>query len=112
MRNTLSVLTISLLAALPAPAGTVSLAPTRDATLVESDEGRLADARGPHLRAGRTAQGVGSTRRALLAFDVAGAVPRGAGVLGVTLILYKSGGLSVTTDITLHRVTRDWGEGG
>ena len=96
----------------PLMAGTVSLAPVQDTTLIETGDGSLADARGPYLRVGRTNQGTGSSiRRALLTFDVAGSVPRGARVVSATLILYKFGGTPGPIDVTLHRVTADWGEG-
>jgi hypothetical protein len=93
-------------------AGTVSIAPGRDVTLIESTDGTKADGQGPHFRAGRTNQGSFSIRRGLLAFDVAGALPQGARIVGVTLILHMSGS-NVSQDlVSLHRVIDDWGEGG
>jgi len=92
-------------------AGTVSLAPGRDATVIESTDGSLADGQGPHFRTGRTSQQNHSVRRGLLAFDVSGAVPRGARIVRVTLILHMSG-VNVSSDlVSLHRVVDDWGEG-
>jgi len=93
-------------------AGTVSLAPGRDATLIESTDGSLADGQGPHFRTGRTGQGSFSIRRGLIAFDVTGAVPQGARILGVTLILHMSGQNDNPDLVHLHRVLEDWGEGG
>src|SRR4029453_9619768 len=65
-------------APLVARAGTVVLVARRDATLIESASGSLANGAGPFLFAGRTSQSSESIRRAVLAFDVAAAVPRGA----------------------------------
>jgi len=95
-----------------AEAGTVSLTPSRDATLIESTDGSLADGQGPHFRTGRTSQGNNSIRRGLIAFDVTGALPRRARIVRVTLILHMSG-VNVSSDlVSLHRVVDDWGEGG
>lgn len=94
----------------PAEADTVTLNPIQDATLYEQAEGTLANGAGQYLFAGRTS--TPRTRRALLSFDIANAVPAGATVTSVTLTLNMSKTVAVTHAHSLHRVLRAWGEGG
>lgn len=91
-------------------AQTIELQPVMDGTLYEHPSGALANGSGSHLFAGRTAQPF--ARRALLAFDVASAIPAGATILSVELQLDASR-VADSTDrtIRLHRVTESWGEG-
>jgi hypothetical protein len=87
------------------------LVAARDNTLIESPSGERSNGAGPAIFAGRTSQSLNSIRRALLAFDVADAVPAGAIIESVMLEL----DLTVSNDepaiLSLHRVLRDWGEG-
>ncbi len=90
--------------------------PLRDNTLIERDEAPelRSNGAGPVLRAGRTGEGANSVRRALLAFDIAAAVPRGATVTGAWLNLEVTdvppdGVASVA--VRAHRLLADWGEG-
>ena len=56
----------------------------------------------------------GSPRRALLRYDVAGAIPAGSRVHRAALILHSSGAAQSETmarEFSLHRVLSDWGEG-
>jgi len=56
--------------------------------------------------------GMGSPRRGLIEFDIAGNVPAGSVVTGVELTLFVGNApLASFHDISLHRLTRDWGEG-
>ena len=87
----------------------VALTPVKDNTLYESDTGALSNGAGDHLFAGRTRQG--ANRRALLAFDVAGAVPEGATLDSVHLTLHMSRTAGEAHTVALHRVLADWGEG-
>ncbi|MCH8087416.1 MAG: DNRLRE domain-containing protein [Chloroflexi bacterium] len=64
---------------------------------------------GVHLFVGNT--GTGSTRRAVIAFDVAGAIPAGATIIGATLTLHMSRSQAGPQAITLHAILADWGEG-
>jgi hypothetical protein len=53
-------------------------------------------------------------RRALVRFDVAGSVPAGAMITGVTLSLNLDGAAQTenqSRDVGLHRLLADWGEG-
>ncbi|MFZ4575885.1 MAG: DNRLRE domain-containing protein [Phycisphaerales bacterium] len=88
----------------------VSLFPRKDASLFEPDlpTAQLSGG-GGQLFVGRT--GSGRIRRAMMQFDVAGAVPAGATITAVELQLtvnQTNAGPAVTT---LHRMLADWGEG-
>ena len=98
--------------ALPEGAVSVSLHPSKDNTLIEDAEGLLANGSGQHIFAGRTNQP--AIRRALVAFDVASAIPAGATVHSAQLMLYMSrtGNVFSPSQIELYRVTASWSEGG
>jgi hypothetical protein len=90
--------------------------PLQDNTLVErvAASEQRSNGAGPVLRAGRTAEGANSVRRALLAFDVAGALPAGATITAAWLTLEVTdvaldGAASVA--VRAHRLLADWGEG-
>ena len=107
MKHT-AVLVLAALLSAPAHAGNVVLAPIKDATL-HSENGTLANGAGEHFFAGRTA--LGANRRALLQFDVAGAIPAGATIVSAELRLNMSMTAASAVDVALHRVTASWGEG-
>lgn len=88
-----------------------TLLASKDNTLYESSLGNLSNGVGEYIFAGRTASGF--IRRALMAFDVAGAIPPGATISSVTLTLEMSreAAASGAEDVTLHLVSEDWGEG-
>lgn len=92
-------------------ADSVLLEADRDATLVESTDGSLANGAGPVFFAGRTGQSSASRRRALIAFDVASALPEGAQVTGAELQLVLTPSNPALVDVTLHRVLSPWSEG-
>jgi len=94
-----------------ASADMVTLVPARDATLIESTTGNFANGSGPALFAGRIAASSQFLRRSVLAFDVAGAVPRGSTVISVRLAMNVSSTNPGPAEIRLHRVLADWGEG-
>jgi hypothetical protein len=101
-----------LLVAVSAHADVVQLSCDRDNTLYESATGALSNGTGPTMFAGRTAQASNSRRRAVLHFDVAGALPAGAAIVSATLALQMSqAGTPGAQAIELHRVLFDWGEG-
>ncbi|MDJ0867463.1 MAG: multicopper oxidase domain-containing protein [Myxococcota bacterium] len=93
----------------PASADVATIAATRDNTLYEPFE-ELSNGAGAHFFAGLT--NGAATRRGLLAFDVAGAIPAGSTITAATLTLHMSRSLAGDTDVTLHRLLADWGEGG
>lgn len=103
---------ILTLVALPRPGSAKTLGfALRDATLIESPTGSLANGAGPHFFAGRTGQASGSIRRGLVFFDVAAHVPPGATVRAVRLTLHMSQSNGGPVSTSLHRVVADWGEG-
>src|SRR5258708_765354 len=75
---------------LPARADQITLTPLRDNTIF-SESNSLSNGAGGGLFAGNTNNG--ATRRALLAFDVAGSVPAGSTITGAQL------GMRVTMSI-------------
>ena len=86
--------------------------PIKDNTLYQYDpaEGDVSNALGNHFFAGET--GMGELRRGVLAFDIAGNIPAGSTILGVTLSLNMSRtGLNDARNIELHKMLADWGEG-
>jgi hypothetical protein len=86
--------------------------PIKDNTLYEYDpaEGDHSNALGQHFFAGETA--MAELRRGVLAFDIAGSIPSGSTILGVTLSLNMSRtGLDTARTVELHKLLADWGEG-
>lgn len=93
-------------------AGSVTLEPVRDNTLFEDADGDTSNGAGPALFAGNNNQNTGRSRRALIAFDLASAIPDRAVVDSVTFTLHVSSVSDLLPRVmTLHRVTSDWGEG-
>jgi spore coat protein A len=93
-----------------ARAVTVTLSPTQDNTLYESATGAVSNGAGEYLFAGNTDRGL--IRRALIQFEVAGALPAGSTINSVTLRLNVSRTRQNTQRTTsVHRVLADWGEG-
>ena len=102
------------LASAAAEGATVQVVATRDNTLYEDAAGELSNGAGWYLFAGNTSQLDPDldTRRALMRFDLAGAVPAGSVVTAVTLTLYMSRApVSSAYPVAVHRVLADWGEG-
>lgn len=89
----------------------VEIEPSRDVTLIESADGSLANGEGSNLFVGRTGQASDSRRRALLAFDVAAALPAGAEVVSATLTLSLEHTHAGLEPIELRRPLTDWDEG-
>jgi hypothetical protein len=95
-----------------ASAATISIMPSKDNTLYEYDpaDGDTSNALGFHLFAGKTA--MGELRRGVLAFDIAGSIPAGSTITGVTLSMNMSRTpISVAYPVELHKLLADWGEG-
>jgi hypothetical protein len=95
-----------------ASAAIININPIKDNTLYEFDpaEGDHSNALGNHFFAGETAQG--ELRRGVLAFDIAGNIPAGSTILGVTLSLNMSRtGSDTPRNVELHKLLADWGEG-
>ncbi len=110
--RSLAVLFSLLLAASPACGASIVLEPSQDNTLYQSGPGSLSNGLGTRLFVGRTGQGFDFLRRALLHFDVAGSLPSGSTITGVTLgVLVLQSIDGVPRNTSAHRVTASWGEG-
>jgi hypothetical protein len=86
--------------------------PIKDNTLYQyvPADGDRSNALGNHFFAGETA--MGELRRGVLAFDIAGNIPSGSTILGVTLSLNMSRtGSNTPRNVELHALLADWGEG-
>ena len=102
---------LATVGAWPAGAEEVVLEPTADVTLYEGD-GDLANGSGSFFFVGRTENRNGAVdRRALLAFDIAGSIPDGATVTGVSLEVFMSRTISGAQTVELRRVLESWSEG-
>ena len=112
MFKILSTLLFTCLTATPAFADMVHIPADRDNTLIEDADGAVSNGAGPAFFAGRTNQSLFSIRRALVRFDVASAVPADAIIDRVFLTLYQGSNNTEPSDVSLHRVLADWGEGG
>lgn len=88
----------------------ITIVPSKDNTLIENSSGNRSDGRGDHIFVGLTAEG-NRTRRALLFFDVNAHIQPGATIHSVSLTLHMNRTQAADEMVTLHRVTRDWGEG-
>jgi hypothetical protein len=95
-------------AAFAAWADTATLIPVKDNTLFEDTAGGTSNGAGPNVFVGNNAQG--SSRRALLAFDLS-SIPAGSTITGVSLTMFMAQGQTPTQTVTMHRVLADWGEG-
>lgn len=104
----IAIAALTALAAPPAMAETTTLVSDRDNTLYEVKDGHLSNGAGHWLFAGKTFTSF--KRRGLLHFDLS-SIPSNAVITSATLTLYHSLGQPVTSEIGLHRVLADWGEG-
>jgi hypothetical protein len=90
---------------------TVMVGPSKDNTLYDI-AGDFSDGAGPNFFVGDDGfNGGGTPRRGVIAFDVAGNVPAGATINNVTLKLNMSKSNAGPTNIDLHALQADWGEG-
>lgn len=120
--NTLATVTLGTLALTlgvvnTANAEILNFGALKDNTLYEHPSGFFSNGSGSSIFAGRTNRTAGATtsspasiRRGLIAFDLSD-IPVGAIVQNVSLTLHLSNPVQRTTDIELHRLLEDWGEG-
>src|SRR6266403_748028 len=117
-QRTSKLLLALILAALLGGAPSLAIAqlaninPIKDNTLYQyvPAEGDVSNALGNHFFAGET--GIGELRRGVLAFDIAGNIPAGSTILGVTLSLNMSRtGSATPRNVELHKLLAGWGEG-
>ena len=111
MKKLIAALLLSCVTYLPAFADMVHIPADQDTTLIEDADGALSNGAGPAVFAGRTNQSMFSIRRALLRFDVAAALPENALIDRVFLTLYQGSNNVTPSDVSLHLVLADWGEG-
>lgn len=93
-----------------AAADQVSLVPVRDNTLYQTSFDFTSSGAGIYLFSGYTLRG-GGERRAVLAFDVAGAIPAGSTIQAVELTMHVSRNNGSSEPALVHRVLASWGEG-
>lgn len=100
------------IAVAPAAADVVTIPAAADATLYEDPAGTIANGAGQHFFAGTNGSADFLSRRALIRFDLAGAIPSGATITGVTLVLNMSrASTPEPAEISLHRLLAGWSEG-
>lgn len=91
---------------------TVVIQASKDNTLYESDTGTFSNGAGEHFFAGVTGASSGnSIRRGVLAFDVNAVIPSDATVVSAMLELNMSRSVSADKQVSLYKLTNDWGEG-
>lgn len=88
---------------------TISINPSQDNTLYENTTGNLSNGKGGYFFSGKTKNGL--VRRGLLKFNIAGLVPPGAIINTVRLNLTMERTITGPQTVSLHLLTRDWGEG-
>ncbi len=89
----------------------IHLQARKDNTLYQHPLGALSNGAGTFMFCGRTAQAAGSIRRALIAFDVAGAIPAGSTIDAAKLVVTMDHTISLDQTCGIHLATSDWGEG-
>ncbi|MBI4306037.1 MAG: DNRLRE domain-containing protein [Chloroflexi bacterium] len=89
--------------------GSVTIVASLDNTLYQSNIGGNSNGAGESLFTGVT--NGGETRRAVLAFDLTGKVPKGARITKATLTLDMTKTTSGPEKAELHKLLADWGEG-
>jgi hypothetical protein len=112
MACALACATAALTLAAPARADIATIAPAQDTTIFQPVPGftfELSSGAGPSLYFGINGQG--NARRALVRYDVAGAVPAGATITSVSLAFRVDKSISSDLPPALHRVSASWGEG-
>jgi hypothetical protein len=84
------------------------IAPLKDNTIY-SEAHAESNGSGHHMFTGRSR--AGDIRRAVIAFDVAGEIPRGSIITGAKLRMNLSrAGAGASRTVSLHRLLADWGE--
>ncbi|PKB72472.1 MAG: hypothetical protein BZY87_00005, partial [SAR202 cluster bacterium Io17-Chloro-G6] len=85
------------------------LAASRDDTLYESLGGQRNNGAGQWVFTGKTNDG--QIRRGLIGFDIAGKIPAGATITGVTLTMNMSRTAAGDAEVGLHLLLAEWQEG-
>lgn len=82
----------------------------KDNTLFQNAFGELSNGAGSAIFAGRNTMSTDSIRRGLIAFDIS-SIPAGSVIESVTVNLYMTQTVSGASNVALHRLSADWGEG-
>ena len=90
-------------------ADSVSIGASHDNTLYQDAAGALSNGAGEFFFSGNTNANV--SRRGLIMFDIASAVPAGSTINNVALTLHMSMTSGGASNVELHRVLQAWGEG-
>ncbi len=94
---------------------TMTFNPIKHKTLIERSDGSRSNGSGSLFFVGRVGTNSNAQppiRRGLIAFDLVGSIPEGATITNVTLTLNMSKSQnSSNRNITLNRLSADWGEG-
>ncbi|HEY3372405.1 MAG TPA: DNRLRE domain-containing protein [Prolixibacteraceae bacterium] len=88
---------------------TIILNAVKDNTLYQDEVGSKSNGSGEHFFVGKN--NLNSIRRGLIKFDIASNVPAGVTILEATLTLSMDQTTSAASNIELHPLTSDWGEG-
>lgn len=96
-------------ASCPAFGDVVAIGSDRDNTLIEDGGGAVSNGAGEQFFVGRI--NLGTLRRGVIRFNVAGAVPAGSTITGVTLKLNMTQSIVGDKVVSLHLLGADWGEG-
>jgi hypothetical protein len=91
-----------------ADAAVITLGAAKDNTLYSDPNGALSNGAGEFFFVGNT--GMGLARRGLVMFDLS-AIPTGSVINNVTLTLHMSMTSTGATDVSLHTLLANWGEG-
>jgi hypothetical protein len=106
----IALLSISVAVGL-AEAATINLIATNDNTLIEDVDGLFSNGAGEFFFVGKT-EGA-ELRRAVIQFDIAGAIPAGSTINSVMLHLSvtKAADKPAPEEVKLHKLLASWGEG-
>ncbi|MEX0330658.1 MAG: DNRLRE domain-containing protein [Puniceicoccaceae bacterium] len=102
--------TLLVVAAASLWSASVTIEPTKDNTMYEESD--KSNGQGFYIFAGQVGpQNGSSNRRALLQFNLDGVIPAGSTVESVSLELTMNKSGVGGRQVTVHRLTKDWGEG-
>ncbi len=113
------LLIVACAVSVPAYAASVTITSNHDTTMFKANGSNSLGA-GIGMYAGTDGNGAAGSHRALVSFDIAGSVPAGSTITGVSLGLTlgavaggsaPGSGDATPREIDLHRVTTAWGEG-
>jgi len=109
--KSLAVISVSIALSALASADQLSTTSSKDNTLYQDLNGALSNGHRDGFFAGRAGMSAGGgIRRGVVAFDLS-AIPPGATVTSVQLVLNCSQANTSNANVELHRLLADWGEG-